>query len=167
MDVLPKSLRIPQWFAQATLSRWGFEAMLSIEEGARRNGWEDDECTPPSCSFVPPDMTAQAGVLADTPPIMPGSPEFQAPAQRQTSGRDDEACMKAPQLPVCCKFLDFQLVGKPDSRDVEWPEHCKEESRFERWSEVPLSSLAGNACALLLIVLLSFIGLLIALKMRD
>jgi|GEM_PF-906707 len=75
MDVLPKALRVPQWAAQLTLSRWGFEGMLSAEERQRRKGWKREECPPVSC-----DRTPIVPEMPEMPPPMPaplpgGGPE--------------------------------------------------------------------------------------------
>lgn len=63
MDVLPKALRVPQWAAQLTLSRWGFEGMLSAEEKERRKQWKREECPAVSCDRTP--------VLPATPDAFP------------------------------------------------------------------------------------------------
>jgi len=157
MDVLPKSLRLPQWAAQLTLSRWGYEAILSIEEKARHRIWERSECAPVGCSFDLPSV-AIPEALPDIPPVHANM----APTREDTTAD----CMQYPQSPVCCKFLDFQIVGTPEARDVHW-KPCTEESRFEDWREVPLSSVWGNACALLAIVLLSFAAVFAALKLKN
>jgi len=178
MDVLPKDVRIPQWAASITLSRWGFEALLSIEEEARRKQWERDGCVPPACTFhapeiptasnaVPPAGTAaQTGVAGS--PESPAAPQAPPERERLVPRRDSGAkCMQFPQIPVCCKFQEFQLVGTPEDTKVKWSKECTEKSEFSRWKDVPLSSVSGNACALAVIVILSFVGLLVALKYRD
>ncbi|MBM4354902.1 MAG: FHA domain-containing protein [Deltaproteobacteria bacterium] len=153
MDVLPKWFRLPQWAAHLTLSRWGYEALLSIEEEGRRKGWVKKDCKPVACTFEMPTFDPASMVPGQEPPSEPDD----------SRSRGSDSCMEYPETPVCCKFQSFQCIRQPKGRG-EKLKHCDDDSRFdedaedveEMWERVPLTDIRANACALFGIVVLFF-----------
>jgi ABC-type multidrug transport system ATPase subunit/pSer/pThr/pTyr-binding forkhead associated (FHA) protein len=164
MDVLPKWCRVPQWVAQLTLSRWGYEALLSIEEDGRRKGFVKNDCKPVACTLEMPTFDLASMTTDQEPPQ----------EREEPRSRDSGDCMEYPETPVCCKFQKFQVIRQPKGRG-EKLKHCDDDSKFddeaenveEMWDRVPLTDIRANACALLGIVVLFFSVVLGVLKWKK
>ena len=133
MDVLPSEIRVPQWVAQATVSRWGFEALLTIEENARIEEWEDEDCKPVACEFKPEFPGGIVPEMRDIPHPFPEQQQVRKSKKKKKKTRnkrdEDEVCPQYPQVPVCCKFQDFQLVDDEESRSKKKKKKKKNDKR--------------------------------------
>jgi len=140
MDVMPKDIRIPQWVAQITISRWGYEALLTLEEDARKDEWEKKDCKPVACEFKPPEFEMPSLTAPGEYPG-PQSPKGEETKKKKRGkkkkkkrkGRDDDSiCPRYPQTPVCCRFQEFQLVDDDDSRSRRDDDRDDDDSRSKR-----------------------------------
>ncbi len=179
MQPLSEMKAVAAWVAQTTVARWGFEGLLAMEEAARQKGCEPLGCDIPDLSMMvppapsvplvapqrpqssPPYPTAEEGPV---PYVRPGrhSPGLVGPIPDDTPRNQPKTdrpsyCMRLPQTPTCCKFGTYQLTT---SKKAE----CK---ALESFDNHPRTAVKHVAAILALIVVVSFAGVVLALRSRG
>ena len=143
MQTIPNMNIATRWIAQATIARWGFEAMLSLEEQAREKG-----CEPLGCEMPP----AMAG-----PPLVQGEVRDSEKKKPDKVKKKRGRCLEFPQVPACCMFGDYQM--KKDKKGK-----CEAVASFNEHAQ---SDVAACAWILLLLAMISFGGVCLALRFKD
>lgn len=174
MQPLSEMMLPAQWAAQTTVARWGFEAMLSLEEQARQKGCQPVGCEIPEIPDMPPMPVGASGGPASVPdptadgPV-PNVPAQTAPDQQKSapkpkstkaSGKSTSKgnrCLELPQFPACCKFDKYQIKSDKTAK-------CEAMESFDGHAQSSVKHVAG---VLSIIVLLSFAGVALALRWRE
>ena len=169
MQTIPNMTTPTRWIAQVTVARWGYEAILSIEEQARQKN-----CEPLGCELPVPEIPQMTGpALAQGPTgdgQVPNLPPPDAPVDPPELDEDEKdkkktkkkkknknRCLEFPQTPVCCKFGDYQMKKNEKVK-------CEAVESFDEHAQ---SDVGTCAWILLLLVVLSFGGVCLALRLKD